>query len=142
GFAAVIEGRFPALRAGPRDDIRQAARSGVGLALLGTGRTAGWVPRRRPPRVIPVSSDVAGREAFRAVVADDRRIGPAVVLHSVVSARTWLAVIHLIAGFFVGLATFILLLTGLATGIALLPFFLAGLFVLAGTFWLCIWMAN
>ena len=64
------------------------------------------------------------------------------VLRAVVSARTWLAVIHLIAGFFVGAVTFTVLLTGLVTGIALLPFFLAGLPVLAGTFWLCIWMAG
>jgi len=89
-----------------------------------------------------VSPDVAGREAPRAAVADDRRISPAAVLRPLVSARTWLAVIHLIAGFFVGLATFVLLLVGLIAGIVLLPFFLAGLPVLASTFWLCIWMAG
>ena len=49
-----------------------------------------------------MSPDVAGREAPRAVVADDRRISPAAPLRAVVSARTWLAVIHLTAGIFVG----------------------------------------
>jgi signal transduction histidine kinase len=89
-----------------------------------------------------VSRDVAGREAPRAVVADDRRTGPVAVLRAVASARTWLAVIHLMAGFFIGAVTFTVLLAGLVTGIALLPFFLAGVPVLAGTFWLCIWMAG
>jgi signal transduction histidine kinase len=75
------------------------------------------------------------------VVSDHRRISPAGVLRSVVSARTWLAVIHLTAGFFVGVVTFTVLLTGLVTGIALVPVFLAGLPVLAGTLWLGIWIA-
>jgi len=69
-------------------------------------------------------------------------MSPATALRSVVSARTWLAVIHLIAGLFVGVVTFTVLLTGLLTGIALLPSFLAGVPVLAATFWLCIWMAG
>ena len=64
------------------------------------------------------------------------------VLRAVVSARTWLAVIHLTAGFFVGVVTFTVVLTGLVTGTVLLPFFLAGVPVLAGTFWLCIWIAG
>jgi signal transduction histidine kinase len=89
-----------------------------------------------------VSPDVAGREAPTAVVAEDRRTSPAAVLRAVVSGRTWLAVIHLMSGLFVGIVTFTVLLTGLVTGIALLPFFLAGVPVLAGTFWLCIWMAG
>ena len=76
------------------------------------------------------------------MAADDRRTGPAAVLRGVVSARTWLAAIHLMAGLFVGVVTFTLVLTGVVTGIALLPFFLAGVPVLAGTFWLCIWLAG
>jgi len=64
------------------------------------------------------------------------------VLRAVVSARTWLAVIHLMAGPFVGAVTFALLLTGLIAGVVLLPFFLAGLPVLAGTLWVCIWIAR
>jgi signal transduction histidine kinase len=76
------------------------------------------------------------------VVADGRQSGPVAALRAVASARTWLAVIHLIAGFFIGAVTFTGLLIGFITGIVLLPFFLAGLPVLAGTFWLCIWMAG
>jgi signal transduction histidine kinase len=64
------------------------------------------------------------------------------VLRAVVSARTWLAVVHLNAGFWVGVVTFTVALTGLATGISLLPVFLTGVPVLAATFWLCIWMAR
>ena len=64
------------------------------------------------------------------------------VLRATVSARTWLAVIHLLAGLFIGVVTFTLALTGVVTGIALLPFFLAGVPVLAGTLWLCIWLAG
>jgi len=64
------------------------------------------------------------------------------VLRAVVSARTWLAVIHLMAGPFVGVVTFALLLTGLIAGVVLLPFFLAGLPVLAGTLWACVWIAR
>ena len=100
------------------------------------------MPRGRAPRVSPVSPDVAGREAPRAVVAEDRRTSPAAVLRAPVSGRTWLAVIHLMAGFFIGVVTFVVVLVGLVTGIALLPFFLAGLPLLAGTFWLCIWLAG
>jgi signal transduction histidine kinase len=89
-----------------------------------------------------VSSDVAGRGAPGTPARGDRRAGPVAVLHAVVSARTWLAVVHLIAGFFVGLATFTLLVAGLSTGISLLVAFLAGVPVLAGTFWLCIWIGH
>jgi len=76
------------------------------------------------------------------VVAESRRTGPAALLRALVSGRTWLAVVHLMAGLFIGLATFIAVLTGLVTGIALVPVFLTGVPVLAGTFWLCIWMAG
>ena len=89
-----------------------------------------------------MSSDIAGGEARRAAAAASRQAGPAAVLRAVVSARTWLAVVHLTAGFWVGLATFTVLLTGLVTGIVLVPFFLAGLPVLAGTLWLCLWISG
>jgi signal transduction histidine kinase len=75
-------------------------------------------------------------------VADSRRGGPVSVLRALVSARTWLAFVHLIAGFGVGLVTFTVILTGLATGIALIPVFLAGVPVLAGTLWACLWMGR
>jgi signal transduction histidine kinase len=76
------------------------------------------------------------------VVADSRRGGPLSVLHALVSARTWLAFVHLIAGFGVGVVTFTVVLAGLVTGIALIPVFLAGVPVLAGTLWACLWMGR
>ncbi len=114
----------------------------VGLAPASTGRAAGWVPRRRPPRVCPVSSDITGGGAPRAVAAASRQTGPVAALRAVVSARTWLAVVHLTVGFWAGLVTFTVALTGLATGIALVPVCLAGLPVLAGTLWLCLWIGH
>jgi signal transduction histidine kinase len=59
------------------------------------------------------------------------------VLRPIVSARTWLAVIHLLAGFFLGTISFTLLITGTAVGIALLPIFLSGVPVLIAVRWLC-----
>lgn len=61
----------------------------------------------------------------------------AAVLRPIVSARTWLAVIHLLAGFFLGTISFTLLVTGVAVGIALLPIFLSGVPVLIAVRWLC-----
>jgi signal transduction histidine kinase len=75
-------------------------------------------------------------------VADSRRGGPVSVLHALVSARTWLAFVHLIAGFGVGVVTFTVVLAGLVTGIALIPVFLVGVPVLAGTLWACLWMGS
>jgi signal transduction histidine kinase len=63
------------------------------------------------------------------------------VLYALVSARTWLAFIHLIAGFGVGLVTFTVLLTCLVTSVSLMPVFLAGIPMLAGTLWVSLWMA-
>jgi signal transduction histidine kinase len=59
------------------------------------------------------------------------------VLRAVVSAGTWLAVIHLFAGVFIGLVALVVLVTGIASGIATLPVFFLGVAVLAGTFALC-----
>ena len=70
-----------------------------------------------------------------------RRAGPGAVLHAIVSARTWLAFIHLIAGFWAGLVTFTVLLTGLVTSVSLMPAFLTGIPLLAGTLWVSLWMA-
>jgi signal transduction histidine kinase len=70
-----------------------------------------------------------------------RRTGRVAVLHALVSARTWLAFVHLIAGFGVGLVTFTVLLTFLVTSVSLMPVFLAGIPVLAGTLWVSLWMA-
>src|ERR1017187_2519761 len=55
----------------------------------------------------------------------------------VVSGRTWLAVIHLLAGLVIGLVAFVFFVTAAAVGVALLPVALAGIPVLAVTLWLC-----
>ena len=59
------------------------------------------------------------------------------VLRDVVSARTWLAVIHLLAGLVIGTVSFAVVLTGLTAGIGLLAAFLIGVPVLLATLWLC-----
>jgi len=74
-------------------------------------------------------------------VTTSRPAGPVAVLRDLVSARTWLAFVHLIAGFGVGLVTFTVLLTLLVTSVSLMPVFLAGIPMLAGTLWVSLWMA-
>jgi signal transduction histidine kinase len=69
--------------------------------------------------------------------AEPRRLpGLAAVPYAVVSARTWLAVVHLFAGLAVGVVAFALVVTGLAAGTATLAVFLLGLGVFAAVFWL------
>jgi signal transduction histidine kinase len=48
----------------------------------------------------------------------------------VVSARTWLAVIHLLSGWVIGLVAFGVIVTGVIAGVALLPFAFMGVWVL------------
>ncbi|HEX7266728.1 MAG TPA: hypothetical protein VF256_04810, partial [Streptosporangiaceae bacterium] len=45
--------------------------------------------------------------------------GPQSVLGALVSPRTWLAVIHLLAGLVIGIVVFTMAVTGLGLGIAL-----------------------
>jgi signal transduction histidine kinase len=59
------------------------------------------------------------------------------LLRPLVSARTWLAVIHLLAGSVIGLAAFTFVVTGASVGAALLPVGLLGIPVLAALMWLC-----
>jgi signal transduction histidine kinase len=82
---------------------------------------------------VPVAgSAAAGSSGVTA--APGRRSGPVAVLRAVVSAGTWLAVIHMYAGLFIGIVAFVLLIVGIAVGVATLPVFFLGIFVLAGTF--------
>jgi len=60
----------------------------------------------------------------------------------VVSAQTWLAVIHLLAGTVTGFLAFFLVVALALVGIGTLWFFLAGLPVLAAMFWLCLQFAR
>ena len=60
----------------------------------------------------------------------------------IISARTWLAVIHLLAGAAIGLVALFVLLVGLATGVGLMPLFLVGIPILWTTVWLGAWFAR
>jgi signal transduction histidine kinase len=59
-----------------------------------------------------------------------------------VSARTWLATIHLLAGLPIGIATFTVAVTGLSLGVGLLPLFLVGIPVVTATAWVAIGLAH
>jgi signal transduction histidine kinase len=54
---------------------------------------------------------------------------------ALVSSRTWLATIHLLAGLPVAIVIFTLAATGVSVGVSLLPLFLFGIPVLAATAW-------
>jgi signal transduction histidine kinase len=89
------------------------------------GAGAGFGPAASRP---PASSSPA-----RVPVGGLRR-----AVRPIVSASTWLAVIHLLAGLVTGIVIFVLVLTFTVTGIATVWFFLAGLPVLAAMLWLCL----
>jgi signal transduction histidine kinase len=56
-------------------------------------------------------------------------------VRAVVSARTWLAVIHLLAGFVLGMAAFLVLVIGAVIGVSLLVI-VVGVPILIAVFWL------
>ena len=58
------------------------------------------------------------------------------VLGALVSPRTWLAVIHLLAGLVIGIVAFTVVVVGIGLGIGLMPIFLVGIPVLVGVIWL------
>ena len=58
------------------------------------------------------------------------------VLGALVSPRTWLAVIHLLAGLVIGIVAFTVVVIGIGLGIGLMPVFLVGIPVLVGVIWL------
>jgi signal transduction histidine kinase len=71
-------------------------------------------------------------------VSDAGPVRPSVlsgVLRPVVSAETWLAVVHLLAGLFIGMVSFTVAVTGAALGVGLLPLFLLGIPVLVVVLW-------
>ena len=59
-----------------------------------------------------------------------------------VSARTWLAVIHLLVGLFLGTVAFAVVVTGAALGVALLVVALAGIPILWAVLLLASWFAR
>jgi signal transduction histidine kinase len=62
---------------------------------------------------------------------------PVTALRAVVSARTWLAAIHLLSGWFIGLAAFTVIVTAVSAGAALLVVALSGVVVLWTLLLLC-----
>ena len=62
---------------------------------------------------------------------------PVTALRAVMSARTWLAIIHLLSGWFIGLAAFIVIVTTVSAGVALLVIALSGVVVLWTLLLLC-----
>jgi len=71
-----------------------------------------------------------------------QRFGLAAAFRLIVSGTTWLAVIHLLAGLFIGIATFTIAVTGAALGIGLLPIFLIGIPLLVAVLWICDLIAH
>jgi signal transduction histidine kinase len=76
----------------------------------------------------------AGTEPLAAGRASPGGLLP--VLGALVSPRTWLAVIHLLAGLVIGIVAFTVVVVGIALGIGLMPVFLVGIPVLVGVIWL------
>ena len=152
--------------------IRQAAESEVGLASASVRGATGWAVRGWCPYVRLKAAKLRSarrrsvawpsarpghliKEEFVAdsesgTVARDRarpagqsqRFGLAAAFRPIVSGATWLAVIHMFAGLFVGVATFTIAATGAALGISLLPLFLFGIPVLVAVLWACDLMAH
>jgi signal transduction histidine kinase len=63
------------------------------------------------------------------------------LVRDLVSSRAWLATIHHLAGFFIGLVVWIVIVTGFALGIGLIPLALAGIPILGVTMRLADWAA-
>jgi signal transduction histidine kinase len=80
------------------------------------------------------ASPGAGTEPLAAGRASPGGLLP--VLGALVSPRTWLAVIHLLAGLVIGIVAFTVVVVGIALGIGLMPVFLVGIPVLVGVIWL------
>ncbi len=85
----------------------------------------------------------AARSARPAIAGSDRlRMLLLQATRPIVSARTWLALIHVLAGLVIGLVALVGLIIGLGTGIGLVPVFLAGIPILWTTVWLCALLAR
>jgi signal transduction histidine kinase len=64
------------------------------------------------------------------------------LIRDLVSPRTWLAMIHHLAGMILGLVVFVVVLTGITLGVGLIPLGLVGLPVLGVTLRLADWFAR
>ncbi len=63
------------------------------------------------------------------------------VLGMLAAARTWLALIHVLSGLFIGLVALLIVVLGLALGLGLLAIWV-GLPLLAAVYWFCGWFAR
>jgi signal transduction histidine kinase len=64
------------------------------------------------------------------------------LIRDLVSPRTWLAMVHHLAGLFIGIAVFFVAVFGMAFGVGLLPLALVGLPVLGATLRIADWFAR
>ncbi|HEX9623594.1 MAG TPA: sensor domain-containing protein, partial [Streptosporangiaceae bacterium] len=71
----------------------------------------------------------------RPGIASDPGSTLLMLLGWLVAPTTWLAVMHIFAGFVLGLVAFFLLIMGLSFGIGLLVVFGLGILVFIGTYW-------
>ena len=101
--------------------------SGADSAGAGPDGSAGASRAAQP-------ESVRTRSALRAVLVAGAR--------PVVSAKTWLSMIHLLAGTVTGLTAFAGIVVGVGTGIGLLPLFLLGIAILWATVWFCAWFGR
>src|SRR5215467_4141423 len=109
------------------------ARGGIQMAAAGAG--SGAPPGAgTEPLAVGQPSPGAGTDPVAAGRASSG--GARSVLGALVSPRTWLAVIHLLAGLVLGLVAFLVVVVGISLGIGLMPLFLVGIPVLVGVIWL------
>jgi signal transduction histidine kinase len=76
------------------------------------------VPATRPPNFASNPGSIVG-----------------MIIGWLVAPTTWLAAIHIFAGFFLGLFVFLALIIGFAFGLGLLPVFGLGIVAFIGTYW-------
>ena len=91
------------------------------------------------PSVAYRSDVISGQEQTAAAGhGTATRAGPVIAaVRPVVSARTWLAVIHLVTGWFISLVVFAIVVTALSVGLALVPIALTGVPILWALVLLC-----
>src|SRR5689334_408935 len=107
------------------------------MAAAGTGSGARPGAGAPPGAGVPPAAGVplaAGAESLAG--ARPSPGGPLSVLGALVSPRTWLAVIHLLAGLVIGLVLFTVVVVGIGVGIGLMPLFLVGIPVLVAVIWM------
>ena len=101
------------------------------MAAAGTGSGARPGVGAPPGAGVPPAAGAESLASGRSSPA-----GPLSVFGALVSPRTWLAVIHLLAGLVIGIVSFTVVVTGISLGIALLPLFLVGIPVLVAVIWM------